>query len=185
MKRDGTCSFLLGISCPSYGHYSTDYCAIRASGVDPPIVPVPSLATASAPISGNPGRVVGVAYVTLKLHVPPVASGVVNEQVFRAAGTEYKSPMLSGRVSAVICSGAAPLFCTVITLVTGARGAGIVNVRVGTPSTLPSAPLVAERMVNVPCPPPPPPPPPVVAANSTAPASTALLVFLALPKKSK
>ena len=28
-------------------------------------------------------------------------------------------------------------------------------------------------------------PPPVVLANSTAPASTALLVFLALPKKSK
>src|SRR3989440_9356658 len=150
MKRDGTCSFLVGISCPSYGHYSTDYCATRASGVDPLIVPVPSLATASSPTSGNSGRVAGVAYVTLKLHVSPVASGVVNEQVFRAAGTEYKPPVLSGRVSAVICSRSVPVFCTVITLVTGARDVGIVNVKVGTPTTLPSVPFVAEIILNVP-----------------------------------
>src|SRR2546430_10967007 len=154
------------------------YCAIRASGVAPPIVPVPSLRTARAPMSGSSGRVAGVAYVTLKLHVSPVAS---EEQGF--ADTVYKPPMLTRRFSAVISKGAVPVLVTVITLVTEARGVGIVNVKVGTPTTLPSVPLVAERMLNVPCPPP--PPPPVVAPNSTAPASTALLVFLALPKKSK
>src|SRR2546427_5643427 len=182
LKRDGTCSFLLGISCPGYCDHSTDYRATRASGVDPPIVPLPSLTTASAPISGSPGGLAGVASPTLKVHVPPTASGVVKEQVF--AGTVYKPPTLSRRFSAVICKGALPLLVTVTTLVTGARGAGIVNVKVGTPSTLPSVPLVAEVMLNLPCPPPP-PPPPVVAANSIAPASTALFVFLAFPKKSK
>src|SRR6266550_2655574 len=181
LKRDGTCSLLLGINCPGYCDHSIDYRATRASGVDPPIVPLPLLTTASAPISGSPGRVAGVAYLTLKVHEPPTASGVVKEQVF--AGTVYKPPMLSRRFSAVICKGAVPLLVTVTTLVTGARGAGIVNVKVRTPSTVASVPLVAEVMLNVPCPPP--PPPPVVAANSTAPASTALLVFLAFPKKSK
>src|SRR6267378_4808774 len=163
LKRDGTCSFLLGISCPGYCHHSIDYCATRASGVDPPIVPLPSLTTASAPILGNPGRVTGVAYVTLKVHVLPTASGVVKEQVF--ADTEYKLPVLSRRFSAVICKGPVPLLVTMTTLVTGARGVGIVNVRARIPSTVASVPLVAEVTLNVPCPPapPPPPPPPVVA----------------------
>src|SRR5467141_3791049 len=170
LKRDGTCSFLLGIICPGYCRHSIDYRATRASGVDPPIVPLPSLTTASAPISGKPGRAAGVAYVTLKVHVPPAASGVVNEQVFRAAGTEYKPPMLTRKFSAVICKGAVPVLVTVTTLVTALRGVGIVNVRVRTPTTVVSVPLVAEVKLNVPCPP---PPPPVVAANSTAPMSTA------------
>src|SRR6266403_1525925 len=116
--------------------FSIAYCATRASGVDPPIVPLPSLTTASAPISGNPGRAAGVAYVTLKVHVPPAASGVVNEQVFRAAGTEYKPPMLTRKFSAVICKGPVPLLVTVTTLVTAARGVGIMNVRVRTPTTV-------------------------------------------------
>ena len=149
MKRDGTCSFLLGITCPSYCHHSTDYCAIRASGVDPPIVPLPSLTTASAPISGSPGRVVGVAYLTVKVHEPLTASGVVKEQVF--AGTVYKPPMLSRRFSAVICKGAAPVLVTVTTLVTAARDVGIANERVRAPSKVPSVPLVAEVKLNVPC----------------------------------
>ena len=122
-KRDGTCSFLLGIICPGYCH-SSDYRAARASGVyaggGMAIVPVPLLRTASAPTSITPGRVAGVAYLTLKVHVPPTASGVVKEQVF--AGTVYKPPMLTRRFSAVICKGAVPVLVTVTTLVTGARG---------------------------------------------------------------
>src|SRR6266481_9755026 len=91
----------------------------------------------------------GVAYLTLTVHVPPPASGVVKEQVF--AVTEYNPPMLTRRFSAVICTGAVPLLVTVTTLVTGARGVGIVNVRVLTPNTVPSVPLVAAVKVNVPC----------------------------------
>src|SRR2546427_3335034 len=60
--------------------------------------------------------------------------------------------MLSRRFSAVIVKGAAPELVTVTTLVTGARGDGIVNVRVRTPNTaVPSVPLVAAVKVNVPC----------------------------------
>src|SRR5256885_14260125 len=59
--------------------------------------------------------------------------------------------MLTRRFSAVICTGAVPLLVTVTTLVTGARGVGIVNVRVLTPNTVPSVPLVAAVKVNVPC----------------------------------
>ena len=90
----------------------------------------------------------GVAYLTLTVHVPPTASGVVNEQV--VAGTEYKPPMLSIRASSVIRSGPAPVLVTVMTLVTGARSAGIVNVRVRMPRTVPSVPLVAEVKLRVP-----------------------------------
>src|SRR2546430_13424096 len=59
--------------------------------------------------------------------------------------------MLTRRFSAVICTGAVPLLVTVTTLVTGARGVGIVNVRVLTPNTVPSVPFVAAVKVNVPC----------------------------------
>src|SRR5256885_10915805 len=59
--------------------------------------------------------------------------------------------MLTRRFSAVICTGKAPVLVTVTTLVTGARGDGIVNVRVRTPATVPSVPLVAAVKVNVPC----------------------------------
>ena len=113
------------------------------------IVPVPLLRTAIAPTAGSAGRVAGVAYLTLKVHVLPTASGVVKEQVF--AGTVYKPPMLTRRFSAVIAKGAVPVLVTVTTLVTAARGAGIVNVRVRTPNTVVSVPLVAAVNVNVPC----------------------------------
>jgi len=103
---------------------------------------------ASVPTSVNAGRVAGVAYLTLKVHVPPPASGVVKEQVF--AVTEYNPPMLIRRFSAVICTGAVPLLVTVTTLVTGARSVGIVKVRVRTPNTVVSVPLVAEVKVTVP-----------------------------------
>ena len=91
----------------------------------------------------------GVAYLTLKVHVPPTASGVVKEQVF--AVTEYSAPMLTRRFSAVIAKGAIPVLVTVTTLVTAARGLGIVKVRVRTPNTVASVPLVAAAKVNVPC----------------------------------
>ena len=85
--------------------------------------------TPSAPTSGSAGRVAGVAYVTLTVQVPPTASGDVNEQVLPV--TLYKPPKLSVSTSSVICSGAVVLvLVTVTTLMTGARGDGIVNVRV-------------------------------------------------------
>src|SRR5882762_2280366 len=92
----------------------------------------------------------GVAYLTLTVHVPPIASGAVNEQVVPV--TLYKPPMLIVRTSSVIRSGAAPVLVTVMTLVTGARGAGIVNVRVRMPRSVPSVPLVAEVKLSVPDP---------------------------------
>src|SRR6266480_6299816 len=145
----------------STGHYLTGYRqlaavayrATNASGVyggaGIGIVPVPLLRTASAPTSGSAGRAAGVAYLTLKVHVPPTASGVVKEQVF--AGTVYKPPMLTRRFSAVIAKGAVPVLVTKTTLVTGARTVGIVKVKVRTPATVVSVPLVAEVKVNVPC----------------------------------
>src|SRR5882762_1007740 len=102
------------------------YRAIRPST---PFGVVPRLITPSAPTSGSAGRVAGVAYVTLTVHVPPTASGDVNEQVLPV--TLYKPPKLSVSTSSVICSGAVVLvLVTVTTLMTGARGDGIVNVRV-------------------------------------------------------
>ena len=112
-------------------------------------VPVPLLRTARAPTSGSSGRVAGVAYLTLKVHVPPIASGVVKEQVF--AGTEYNPPMLTRRFSAVIAKGAVPVLVTVTTLVTGTPRVVVVNVRVRTPTTVVSVPLVAAVKLNVPC----------------------------------
>src|SRR2546423_9126931 len=143
----------------STGHYlpwlwslaAANYRATNASGVyggaGIGIVPVPLLRTASAPTSGSAGRAAGVAYLTLKVHVPPTATGAV--QPF--AVTEYSAPMLTRRFSAVIAKGAVPVLVTVTTLVTAARGLGIVKVRVRTPATVVSAPLVAEVKVNVPC----------------------------------
>jgi len=90
----------------------------------------------------------GVAYLTLTVHAARGASGTVNEQVL--AVTLYKPPMLIVRASSVICSGAAPVLVTVMTLVTAARGVGIVKVRVRMPRTVPSTPLVAEVKLSVP-----------------------------------
>src|SRR5436853_1239498 len=84
------------------------------------------------------------------VHVPLTASGVVKEHVFPV--TEYNPPMLTRRFSAVICTGAVPVLVTVTTLVTGARGDGIVNVRVRTPATVVSVPKVAEVKLTVPWP---------------------------------
>src|SRR5207248_3279422 len=147
-----TCLFLLGISCPGYRPLAAVvYRATNASGVyggaGRAIVPVPLLRTASAPTSGSAGRVAGVAYVTLKVHVPLIASVVVQVP----GATEYSPPMLTKRFSAVIVKGAVPVLVTVTTLVTEARGLGIVKVRVRTPNTVVSVPLVAAVKVKVPC----------------------------------
>ena len=59
----------------------------------------------------------GVAYNTLTVHVARGASGVVNEQVVPIR--LYKPPMLIVRTSSVICSGAARVLVTVMTLAPG------------------------------------------------------------------
>ena len=84
----------------------------------------------------------------LTVHVAAGASGVVNEQVVPVM--LYSPPVLRARASAVICSEPVPVLVMVTTLVTGARGVGIVNVSVRTPSTVPSVPFVAEVKLSVP-----------------------------------
>lgn len=87
------------------------------------------LVTVSDPMSGVRGGTAGVAYGMLMVHVPPRANGVVNEQV--VAGVRlYNPPRLIAKLSAVIASGPVPELVTVTTLVTAARGVGMVNVRV-------------------------------------------------------
>jgi hypothetical protein len=58
--------------------------------------------------------------------------------------------MLSGRVSAVICTGPAAELVIVTTLVTAALGVGIVNVRVRTPRTVPKVAFVAAVKLSEP-----------------------------------
>lgn len=106
------------------------------------------LATVRAPMSGNSGRVAGVAYRMPMVQVPPAASGEEVVQVCEVI--EKRLPMLMERVSAVIASGPPPLFVTVTTLVTAARGEGMVKVSVRTPRTVPRVPLVAAVKVRVP-----------------------------------
>jgi hypothetical protein len=110
------------------------------------LVVVPSFAMLRVPRSAKIGRVVGVAYLTLTVHVPPEASGVVNEQVVPVM--LYSAPTWL-RVSAVTCTGP-PLAVTVTTLVTAARGDGMVNVRVRTPKAVARVPFVADVKVRVP-----------------------------------
>ena len=71
----------------------------------------------------------------------------MNEQVFAVT---LKNVLLAVMVSPVICNGPVPVFVIVTTLVTAARGDGIVNVRVCTPRKLPSEPFVAEVKLSVP-----------------------------------
>jgi hypothetical protein len=103
----------------------------------------------SAPGSGNGGCVAGVAYLILIVHVPPTATGA-GVQVLPVM--LYKPPMLIERVGVPIVSGPVPPLVIVTTLVTAARGLGMVKVRVSTPRKVPSAPLVAEVKFNVPVP---------------------------------
>src|SRR5947207_4141101 len=113
----------------STGHYLTGYRqlaavayrATNASGVyggaGIGIVPVPLLRTASVPTSGSAGRAAGVAYLRLKVHVPPPATGAVQP----CGVTEYSPPMLVRSMSAVLCTRAVPPLVTGTTLVSGAR----------------------------------------------------------------
>ena len=75
------------------------------------------------------------------------ASGEVKEHVVPAT---LKNAALALMVSSVICSGPVPVFCIVTTLVTAARGFGIVNVKVLMPNTLARVALVAEVKLSVP-----------------------------------
>jgi len=88
------------------------------------------------------GGLEGVAYLRLTVHVPPTASGVVNEQVVPVRLNVL--PIRFVTVSDVICNGDPPVFVTVTTLVTGARGLGMVKVRVRPKSPFESVPLVAD-----------------------------------------
>lgn len=105
------------------------------------------MATVNAPTFGKNGRVPGVAYLTLTVHVPPGASGVVNEHVVPVT---LKRALFAVMLSAVTCSDAVPVFVIVTTLVTAARGDGIANERVRTPRIVESVPFVAEVKVSVP-----------------------------------
>lgn len=108
---------------------------------------VPLLATVKAPKFGKNGRLDGVAYVTLTLHVAPGAKAVVNEHVVPAT---LKRALFAVMVSAVICNGAVPVFVMVTTLVTEVRDDGTLKVRVRTPRKFASVPFVAEVKVSVP-----------------------------------
>lgn len=124
------------------------YWATRARDVFGPVVPL--LATDAAPKSGSTGRFVGVAYRMLTVHVPPAASGVADEQVVPVMLN--RPPKLIERVSAVTVKllPAAPVLVMVTTLVTAARGLGMVNVSVRVPNTVASVPFVAEVKLSVP-----------------------------------
>jgi hypothetical protein len=110
------------------------------------------------------GGAAGVAYVMLIVQVAPGFS-VAPQVVPVKLNNVFAIPVTD---SAVIATGvlvARPLFLIVTTLVTEVRPAGIVKVRVWTPRTVPSDPLVAavkdkgpaatpvpERLTGVPVP---------------------------------
>ena len=84
--------------------------------------------------------------VRLMVQVSPGANGK-NVQVVPV--TLNRPPPVDVRVSLVIDSGPAPVLVTVTTLVSEAP-VKAANVRVRTPSTVPSVPLVALVKLNVP-----------------------------------
>ena len=104
--------------------------------------------TVIAPRSRNNGRTAGVAYLILTVHVALEARGDAAVQVCPVM--LYRPPKLRVRVSAVINSGPVPVLVMVTTLVTGARGVGIVNVNTRTPKKETRVPLVAEVKVSTP-----------------------------------
>jgi hypothetical protein len=106
------------------------------------------LATVAKPTFGNSGLVPGVAYLMLIVQVPPGASGVVNEQVVPVeVNSVLKKPVTA---SAVICRLPAPVLVIVTTLVTGARGVGMVNVNTRPRIVVARVALVAEVKLSVP-----------------------------------
>lgn len=114
------------------------------------MVPEPLFATDIIPKSGSNGCAAGVAYLMLTVHVPPEGSGDVDEQVVPVM--LYRPPKLRESVSAVTARllPTAPVFVIVTTLVTAARGVGIVKVKIRTPNAVPSVPFVAPVKVSVP-----------------------------------
>jgi hypothetical protein len=124
------------------------YCATSMRTLFPASVPVPSLATLRNPRLGMSGRVPGVAYLTLTVHVPPAATGVENEHVVPVeVNRVLKKPIT---VSAVICAGPPPVLVIVTTLVTGARDVGMVKVKAVPRPVVVRVPLVAEVKLSVP-----------------------------------
>jgi len=127
----------------------TDYLPINPRFVLPAFVPLPLLVTAAKPWLGVVGAATGVAYVILIVQVAPGAS-VAPQVVPVKLNKLFEIPLTD---SAVIATGvlvAGPLFLIVTTLLTGGRPAGIVKVRVWTPATTPSDPLVAAVKANGP-----------------------------------
>jgi len=114
------------------------------------------LATAAVPNtarSGGGGGAAGVAYVMVIVQVAPEAS--VAPQVVPVKLNNPDPFPIPATVSPVIVTGvgalaAVPVFVIVTTLVTGVRPAGIVKVRVRTPPTVASVPLVAAVKANGP-----------------------------------
>ena len=74
------------------------YWAMSPRGVFGPVVPL--FATDAAPMSGMSGRVAGVAYRMLTVHVPPEASGLAVKQVVPVM--LYSPPVLRVSESAVM-----------------------------------------------------------------------------------
>jgi hypothetical protein len=135
-------------------------------------VPLPLLVTAAVPRWGavGGGGAAGVAYVTLIVQVVPGASVAGNVPAPQVVPVKLNNVFaIPATDSAVIATGvlpAAPLFLIVTTLVTGARGVGIVKVRVCSPATTaqhvalvaavkangPAATPVPDRVTGVPVP---------------------------------
>ena len=64
-----------------FSSFRGTYCADSPNPVTPPAVPLPLFAAVSSPISGNAGRVAGVAYAMLMVQVPFAAKGDAVVQV--------------------------------------------------------------------------------------------------------
>ena len=100
------------------------------------------------------GKVAGAAYVIVMWHVPPIGSivaGVVEQVLLPAVVGKLNNPVPLSRNAVVpSVSGAVPVLVTVATLVTAARGVGIVKVSVGASSPAVRTPLVTEVIVSAP-----------------------------------
>src|SRR5215469_1264101 len=131
---------------------STDYLPTNARFVLPPFAPLPLLATAARPRWGavGGGATAGVAYVRLIVQVAPgasVAPQLVPVKVNNVLAIPVTdSPVIVTGVGAVA---AVPLFVIVTTLVIGTPRVTL-KVRVRTPKTVASVPLVAAVKANGP-----------------------------------
>jgi len=123
----------------------------------PLFVPLPLLATAAKPWLASVGGAAGVAYVMVIVQVAPRASVAGSVPAPQDVPVKLNNPdafPIPATVSAVIVTGVgevtAALFVIVTTLMTGARGDGIVKVRMRAPPALDSDALVAAVKANGP-----------------------------------